>query len=85
MELDVREENGRLVIAPSERNHTLMTLLKQAVWEADGRAGYNTGHPYEGDAGELVVEGDDSAETLHDAIDTVRDQLDEFRDAFDSA
>ncbi|MDY6769659.1 MAG: hypothetical protein SVU88_01665 [Candidatus Nanohaloarchaea archaeon] len=85
MDADVREEGGKTIISPSERNHTLMTLLKRAVWEADGRAGYNRGHPYEGDTGELVVEADDVAGTVADAIDHARSELDEFRDAFESA
>lgn len=84
MELDIREEEGKLVIAADERNHTLMNFLKRAVWDAEGRAGYNTGHPFEGDAGELVVDGDDPEEVLKDAIQEARERLDEFEDAFGS-
>ncbi|MDY6776648.1 MAG: hypothetical protein SVQ76_00920 [Candidatus Nanohaloarchaea archaeon] len=85
MNLDVKDENGKLVIAPSESHHTLMTLIKRSVWDAGGKSGYNTGHPYEDDAGELVVEGDDPAETLKDAVEEARDRLEEFRDEFESA
>lgn len=85
MDIDVREEGGKTIISPAERNHTLMTLLKQAVWDAGGKAGYNQGHPYEGDTGELVVDADDPADMLADAAAAVRDDLEEFRDAFADA
>ncbi len=83
MELDVREENGRLIVAPSERNHTLLNFLKREVWNADGKAGYNTGHPFEDDAGELVVEGEDPGEVLMDSVEGARERLDEFESAFE--
>ncbi|MCJ7478805.1 MAG: hypothetical protein MUP63_01345 [Candidatus Nanohaloarchaeota archaeon QJJ-7] len=82
MELDVREQDGKLIVAPSERNHTMMTLLKQPVWDAGGKAGYNQGHPYEGSGGELVIEAEDPEEVLEEAVETVRDELEEFKDAF---
>ncbi|MDY6774327.1 MAG: hypothetical protein SVS85_03945 [Candidatus Nanohaloarchaea archaeon] len=82
MDLDVRKEGGKLVLTPSERNHTLMNLLKQAVWDVGGKAGYNQGHPYEGGGGELVVEGDDPQEVLQNAVDSVEEDLEEFGDAF---
>lgn len=85
MELDVHGEADKTVISPGERNHTLMTLLKQAIWDEGGKAGYNQGHPYEGDAGELVVDASDPQETIKAAVNALRDDLDEFRDAFESA
>lgn len=85
MEVDVREENGKMILSPSERNHSLMNALKRAVWDAGGKSGYNQGHPYEGESGELVVDSDSPGDTLEDAIDILKDDLAEFRDAFDSA
>ncbi len=85
MDLDVYEENGKTVISPSERSHTLMTVLKQAIWDAGGKAGYNRGHPYEGDTGELVLESDAPADTLDEAISMVQDELEAFQDTFESA
>lgn len=85
MDLEVRDEDGNLIISPEERSHTLMTAVKQVVWQVGGRAGYNKGHPYEDEGGELVVESDDPEETVQEAVEEFRDRLDEFRDAFESA
>lgn len=84
MDIDVRTDDDNLIVSSAEQHHTLMTLLKQAAWDADGKAGYNMGHPFQGET-ELVVSGDDPAGTLQDAIEEVRDQLDAFRGAFEDA
>lgn len=82
MDVDVREEDEKTVLVPSDRNHTLMTVLKQAVWDSGGKAGYNRGHPYEDDTGELVVEAGDTADAVAEAVEAVQDDLDTVRDAF---
>lgn len=84
MELDVEAADGHLLVKSPDRDHTLLNLLKQAVWDAGGQAGYDKGHPYTGEA-TLVVRGDDPEQTLDDAIDEVTDQLETFRSAFESA
>ncbi len=85
MDIDVREEGTKTILSPSERSHTLMGLVKRAVWESGGKAGYNQGHPYEEDTGELVIEGDDAAAMVSDAVEQARAELDAFRDAFENA
>lgn len=85
MDIDVREEEDKLILSPSERNHSLMMVLKRAVWDAGGKAGYNKGHPYEGESGELVVDASSPEDTLDDAIGILQDDLDEFRNAFESS
>ncbi len=84
MELTVEERDDRVLVHSPDRQHTLLTLLKQAVWDVGGQAGYDKGHEYAGEA-TLVVSGDEPRETLDDAVDAARDELDAFRDAFESA
>lgn len=84
MDIEVRRDGDTLIISSTEQHHTLMTALKQAAWDVDGKAGYNRGHPFQGDA-ELVVSGDDAEQVVQDAVEKVRDDLAAFRDAFESA
>lgn len=84
MDLSVEQEDDRLVVGSDGDNHTVMTLLKQAVWDEGGQAGYDKGHPYTGDS-RLVITADDPEQTLDDAVQHVKDQLDEFEDLFDDA
>ncbi len=84
MDIDVRRDGDNLIISSAEQHHTLMTAIKQAAWDVDGRAGYNRGHPFQGDA-ELVVSGDDAEDTVREAVEKVRDDIAAFRDAFESA
>lgn len=84
MDIDVRRDGDSLIISSAEQHHTLMTALRQAAWDVDGTAGYNRGHPFQGDA-ELVVTGEDAEETVMDAVEKVRDDIAAFRDAFESA
>lgn len=84
MELSVERDDDKLVVGSLGRNHTVMTLLKQAVWEEDGQAGYDEGHPYRGES-KLVINADDPEDMLDAAIDRVRDQLDAFESAFEDA
>ncbi len=73
MELDTTEKDGRLLV-DMEQNHALANLLRKAVWENDGEAGYDKGHPL-GDESVLIIETDNPEETLQDAVDTARDWL----------
>lgn len=84
MNITVEEQDNRLIVSPGEQNHTLMTLLKHAVNEEGGTAGYDKGHPYTGGA-KLIVTGDNPDDVLESAIERAREQLDDFEDAFDSA
>jgi len=84
MNLSVEQDGNRLIIGAEDSNHTVLTLLKQAIWEEGGQAGYDKGHPYTGN-GRLVITADNPDDMLDDAVDRVRDQLTAFEDAFESA
>lgn len=85
MKLSVEEDaDNRLMIGSEDRNHTLLNLLKQAVWDVGGQAGYDKGHPYTGES-TLVITDDDPQTTLEDAVDHARKRLDTFEDAFKDA
>ncbi len=76
MELDTTEKDGRLLVDMGQ-NHALANLLRKAVWENDGEAGYDKGHPL-GDESVLIIETDTPEETLEDAVETARDWLEEI-------
>lgn len=84
MELTFEEDGDALQIHSPDKNHTVMTLLKQAAWAQDSQAGYDRGHPYTGDA-TLVINADNPHDVLDDAIDHARNQISELRDAFEDA
>ncbi len=77
MELDTTEKDGRLLV-DMEQNHALANLLRKAVWENDGEAGYDKGHPL-GDESVLIIETDNPEETLQDAVDTARNWLEDIK------
>lgn len=68
------EKEDRLLV-DMEQNHALANLLRKAVWENDGEAGYDKGHPL-GDESVLIIDADDSETVLQDAVDTAREWLD---------
>lgn len=73
MKLDVMEKDGRLLI-DMEQNHAVANLLRKAVWENGGEAGYDKGHPL-GDESVLIIDDDTPEETLSEAVSTVQDWL----------
>ena len=73
MELDVMEKEGRLMV-DMEQNHALANLLRKAIWENDGEAGYDKGHPL-GDESVLVIDSDSPETVLEDAVETAREWL----------
>lgn len=77
MELDTTEKDGRLLV-DMEQNHALANLLRKAVWENDGEAGYDKGHPL-GDESVLIIETDNPEETLQEAVETARTWLDDIK------
>jgi DNA-directed RNA polymerase subunit L len=76
MELDVMEKEGRLLI-DMEQNHALANLLRKAVWENDGEAGYDKGHPL-GDASVLIIDDESPEDTLQNAVDTAQNWLEDI-------
>jgi DNA-directed RNA polymerase subunit L len=83
MELETMEKNGRLVVDMG-KNHTLANLIRKAVWESGGEAGYDKGHPL-GEESNLVIEADDPEEVLEDAVEQAREWLDEVEEEAPSA
>lgn len=76
MELDVMEKEGRLLI-DMEQNHALANLLRKAVWENDGEAGYDKGHPL-GDESVLIIDDESPEDTLQNAVDTAQSWLEDI-------
>jgi DNA-directed RNA polymerase subunit L len=76
MELDVMEKEGRLLI-DMEQNHALANLLRKAVWENDGEAGYDKGHPL-GDESVLIIDDESPENTLQNAVDTAQNWLEDI-------
>lgn len=79
MEIDTFDKGDRLII-DMKQNHGLANLIRKSVWENDGEAGYDKGHPL-GDESNLVVKSDDPEEVLQDAVDTAREQMEELQGA----
>ena len=76
MELETVEKDDRLIV-DMQQNHTLANLIRKAIWENDGEAGYDKGHPL-GDESNLVIKDDNPEETLEDAIETAREWMDDL-------
>ncbi|QGA80206.1 RpoL/Rpb11 RNA polymerase subunit family protein [Candidatus Nanohalobium constans] len=78
MELETVEKEGRLIV-DMQQNHTLANLIRKAVWENEGEAGYDKGHPL-GDESNLIIKDDNPEQVLEDAIETVREWMDDLED-----
>lgn len=76
MDLDTMEKDGRLLV-DMEQNHALANLLRKAVWENGGEAGYDKGHPL-GDESTLVIDADQPEQVLQEAVETARDWLNQI-------
>jgi DNA-directed RNA polymerase subunit L len=79
MEIDTFDKGDRLII-DMKQNHGLANLIRKSVWENDGEAGYDKGHPL-GDESNLVVKSDDPEEVLEDAAETARETFEELQGA----
>jgi DNA-directed RNA polymerase subunit L len=78
MELETVEKDDRLIVDMNQ-NHTLANLIRKAIWENDGEAGYDKGHPL-GDESQLIIKDDNPEETLEDAIETAREWMEDLED-----
>lgn len=83
MNLSVEQDGDRLIVGSEERNHTVMNLVKQAVWDEGGQAGYDKGHPYRGES-KLVITADNPEDVLEAAVERVKNDLESFTDGFDA-
>ena len=77
MELDTTEKDGRLLVDMGQ-NHALANLLRKAVWENDGEAGYDKGHPL-GDESVLIIESDEPEQALEDAVETAKGWMEDIK------
>lgn len=73
----VAKDDGKIIIS-MERDHTLGNLLRRAIWEIGGEAGYERGHPYIGDA-KLVIYGKNPEEILKKALTKIKNDLKELK------
>ena len=76
MELETTEKEDRLLV-DMEQNHALANLLRKAVWENGGEAGYDKGHPL-GDESVLIIDTDNPEETLQEAVETAEGWLEDI-------
>jgi DNA-directed RNA polymerase subunit L len=76
MELETTEKDDRLLV-DMEQNHAIANLIRKAVWENGGEAGYDKGHPL-GDESVLIIDTGNPEETLEDAVDTAEEWLEDI-------
>jgi len=77
MELDITEKEDRWIV-DFKQNHTLANLVRKAVWENGGEAGYDKGHPL-GEESHLIVKSDNPEEDLEDAVETARQWMEDLQ------
>ncbi len=75
MELETVKKDGRMMVDMGQ-NHTLANLIRKAVWENDGEAAYDKGHPL-GDESNLIIEADNPEQVLQEAVETARNWLED--------
>jgi DNA-directed RNA polymerase subunit L len=76
MELETVEKDDRLII-DMQQNHALANLIRKKVWENDGEAGYDKGHPL-GDESNLVIKAENPQEMLEEAVESAREDFKEL-------
>ncbi|MFB6116505.1 MAG: RpoL/Rpb11 RNA polymerase subunit family protein [Candidatus Nanosalina sp.] len=79
MEIDAFDKEDRMIL-DMKQNHSLANLVRKMVWENDGEAGYDKGHPL-GDESNLVIKSDNPQEVLEDAVETARDRFEDIQGA----
>lgn len=79
MEIDAFDKEDRMIL-DMKQNHSLANLIRKMVWENDGEAGYDKGHPL-GDESNLVIKSDNPQEVLEDAVDSARERFEEIQGA----
>jgi len=73
MEINTFEKEDRMILDMNQ-NHSLANLIRKMVWENDGEAGYDKGHPL-GDESNLVIKSEDPKDILEDAIEEARERF----------
>ncbi|WP_414838149.1 RpoL/Rpb11 RNA polymerase subunit family protein [Candidatus Nanosalina sp. VS9-1] len=76
MEYEAFEKEDRLII-DMKQNHALANLIRKKVWENDGEAGYDKGHPL-GDESNLVIKSDNPKEVLQEAVESAKENFTEL-------
>jgi DNA-directed RNA polymerase subunit L len=77
MEIDTFEKEDRMILDMNQ-NHSLANLVRKMVWENDGEAGYDKGHPL-GDESNLVIKSDNPKEVLQDAVSEAKNNFEEIK------
>ena len=77
MELDITEKEDRWIV-DFKQNHTLANLVRKAIWENGGEAGYDKGHPL-GEESHLIVKSDNPEQDLEDAVETAREWMEDLQ------
>lgn len=78
MELETVQKEDRLIV-DMQQNHTLANLIRKAIWENGGEAGYDKGHPL-GDESNLIIKDDNPEEILNDAVETAREWMEDLEE-----
>ncbi|MFB6180996.1 MAG: RpoL/Rpb11 RNA polymerase subunit family protein [Candidatus Nanohalobium sp.] len=78
MDLDITEKDDRRIV-DFKQNHTLANLVRKAIWENGGEAGYDKGHPL-GEESHLVVKSDSPEEDLEAAAETAEEWMKELKE-----
>lgn len=79
MEINTFEKEDRMILDMNQ-NHSLANLVRKMVWENDGEAGYDKGHPL-GDESNLVIKSDNPKEVLQDAVDEAKSNFEGIQGA----
>lgn len=80
MEFEIDQEDGTTVLKSEDKQHTVMNLVRDMLWNVGAEAGYEKGHPYVGKA-RLAINADDPAAAIEDAVGQAREQLESFKDS----
>lgn len=67
------EKDDRWIV-DFKQNHTLANLVRKAIWENGGEAGYDKGHPL-GEESHLIIKSDNPEQDLEDAVETAREWM----------
>lgn len=77
MDIQAFDKEDRMIL-DMKQNHSLANLIRKMVWENDGEAGYDKGHPL-GDESNLVIKSENPQEVLEDAVDSARNRFKEIQ------
>lgn len=80
MDYEVFEKEDRMIV-DMKQNHALANLIRKKIWENEGEAGYDKGHPL-GDESNLVIKSDNPEEVLQSALESAREDFKDLDGVF---